>query len=304
MTRKISLLLVLFLAVSLISAPVSASAENAMQITDISYMDDTNDNHLLDIYGAEQDALKPVVIDIHGGGFFGGTKENNILHNQMYADAGFAVVAMNYTLMPEADFITIEQELFAVLKWIEHHAEEYGLDTDRIVIGGDSAGGFLSLLTASIIASEDLQNYYGVTPPAYTIKGYVLSCPVTDLDSLRDAEKGFKSFMAGKMNQTVFEDESVYRHVDLYKIIDPATFPEVYIITTPTDTNFYPDAVKFDAFLTENGIPHHYHEYVGKEQNLKHVFNVSDPETEEGKEANQASFLYLYDILGISVPEK
>lgn len=299
MPRKISLILALILVASLLLAPVSVSAENALLITDIPYMDDANDSHLLDIYGTEQGVLKPVVLDIHGGGFFGGTKENNFLHNQMYTEAGFAVVAMNYSLMPEADFITVEQELFAAMKWVELHAEEYGLDTERIVIGGDSAGGFLALLTASIIASEELQSYYGVTPPSYTIKGYVLSCPVTDLDSLRDAEKGFKSFMASKMNQVVFEDENVYSHTDLYRIIDPADFPEVYIITTPTDAHFYADAVKFDAFLTENGVSHQYHEYIGGEKDLVHVFNVSDPETEEGKEANQASVLYLCSLLGI-----
>ena len=69
-------------------------------------------------------------------------------------------------------------------------------------------------------------------------------------------------------------DDEIMGHADLYSIINKETFPEVYILTTPTDALLYNEAVKYDQFLSENNIAHVYKEYVGKENEIGHVFNI------------------------------
>lgn len=300
--KILTVLLVLCLTVGIAPAPwLTAYAETWTEepLTDLSYIDDENEDHKLDLFAdPEADSPKPVILEIHGGGFFGGTKESLTAHARVFADTGFAVAMPNYTHMPTANFKTIVQEIFTFLHWIEENAENYMLDLNHVFMSGDSAGGYLVLLTASVLGSPELQKYYEVEQPSYTVSGYALTCPVTDLPALADAydgASGFVSFMAGQMGEAVLKDEDSFNHADLFQLIDPETFPEVYFLTTPTDTNFYSHSVKFDEFLTEKGIEHICVEYVGTEKDLLHTFNVMNPEEEDSQLANREMIEYLLE---------
>ena len=279
----------------------TAESELSGVLVDLSYIDDGDDDHMLDLFLNEStEGKQPVILEIHGGGFFGGTKETNTAHCQVYAEAGFAVAAPNYTHMPESNFKIIVQEIFAFLHWVEENADAYRLDTEHVFMSGDSAGGFIVLLTAAVLSSQELQDYYEVTPPSFGIDGYALTCPVTDLSALAvayDEGAGFVGFMAGQMGEAVLKDADSFNHADLYQIIDPQTFPAVYFITTPTDSNFYADSAKLDAFLTENEVEHTYTEYVGTNADLAHVFNVSAPDSEDGQRANEETIAYLKSLM-------
>ena len=305
MNKLLSILLVLSMFLSLCSGFCMAeTSENDLPgvLVDLSYIDDGSDAHKLNIFLDENaESKQPLILEIHGGGFFGGSKETNTDHCLVYQAAGFAVAAPNYTLMPESNFKDIIQEIFAFLNWVETNADEYNFDMDHAFMSGDSAGAFIVLLTAAVLASPELQDYYEVTPPTFGIEGYALTCPVTDLPALAkafDEGKGFVGFMAGQMGEAVLKDEDSFNRADLYQVIDPETFPAVYFITTPTDANFYGDSVKLDAFLTENGVAHTYTEYVGTDGDLVHVFNVTSPDTEDGQLANQEMIDYVKSLMG------
>jgi acetyl esterase len=55
---------------------------------------------------------------------------------------------VDYALSPEAKFPQALEECVAALRWIAAHGADWGLDTSRLVLGGDSAGGNLALATA------------------------------------------------------------------------------------------------------------------------------------------------------------
>lgn len=89
----------------------------------------------------------PVFVYVHGGAFAIGDKG----HDQtgpyfMGLDYGYAVVAMNYRLSGEALFPAAVEDVKAALRWLRACGSDYQLDVDRIVVGGQSAGGNLAAM--------------------------------------------------------------------------------------------------------------------------------------------------------------
>lgn len=64
------------------------------------------------------------------------------------AAQGHLVMDIAYRLFPETDMQGMVQDAFHAIAWMKHHAAEYGIDPNRIVIGGGSAGAHIALLVA------------------------------------------------------------------------------------------------------------------------------------------------------------
>lgn len=272
------------------------SVEGVERTADIAYLDDGDTDHLLDVYQPEGVAeATPVIVEIHGGGFIGGTKETNMAHSGVYAQAGYMVVTPNYTHLPKGDFRTVIQDIFAVLHWVEANAEQYNFDMNHVFISGDSAGAAISALTAAVLTSSSVRDYYQVELPSFQVKGFVLTCPTVDILSIRDdlGADGYLGFKAQTIGEDILMNDELMNMAHVYNHLDPGTYPEVYIITTPTDELFYHMAVDFDAALTEKGISHQYHVYEGQENTLGHVFNVEHVEYSESIQANADAIAYL-----------
>lgn len=118
------------------------------------------DNELLDLkldfYFSRTDSLKkkPVVMLIHGGAFYIGSKESACERALAYALAkrGFFVASIDYRLgfKPTATEIEMSayraiQDAHAALRFIAHHSPGIGLDPAQIYVGGTSAGAVASL---------------------------------------------------------------------------------------------------------------------------------------------------------------
>lgn len=277
---------------------VMAESNETDYIKDVSYLEDEGDNHKLDIHGVSEDGeKKPVIVEVHGGAYIGGMKELNTAHSEFYADNGFAVVNTNYTTMKQSGFKEVVQDLNSVLNWVETNADEYGFDTDHVFMSGDSAGGYFVTLMATVLNSEELQEYYGIEVPDYDVKGYVLTCPGSNIralaDALNSAGEGMSANIAQQIGAEVLGDEDIVNHADLYSIIDAETFPSVHIITTPEDTTLYGETKAFHEFLEEQGINHEYVEYENEENQLEHVFNVGHTDWKESIEANTDAVNYM-----------
>lgn len=110
--------------------------------------DETADLYLLN------KGVRPVVIFIHGGGWQAGDKSAYEGRAKKYAMAGFHVVAINYRLAqyndPTTQWNAQLQDCQLAVRWLKHNASTFRIDSTRVGVGGDSAGGHLSLFLGTL----------------------------------------------------------------------------------------------------------------------------------------------------------
>lgn len=91
----------------------------------------------------------PALFYIHGGGYFGGSVDNVEHICRAYADrSGYTVFSVDYSLSPEKPFPAGLLDCYRAVKWAHDNAEVLNIDSDKMFISGDSAGGNLSLTTS------------------------------------------------------------------------------------------------------------------------------------------------------------
>ncbi|MBM7856878.1 alpha/beta hydrolase [Lentzea nigeriaca] len=119
------------------------------------------------------DHIDGVYLHIHGGGWsFGSADGQDERLWRLARETRLAVVSVEYRLAPEHPFPAAPDDCEAVARWLAEHAEaEFG--TSRLLIGGESAGAHLSVLT--------LLRVPGVFRAANLVFGaYDLSTPKTE----------------------------------------------------------------------------------------------------------------------------
>jgi acetyl esterase len=93
--------------------------------------------------------LLPGLVYAHGGGFvFCDLDSHDGLCRDLANRLGAVVVAVDYHLAPEHPWPAAAEDVYAVTRWITDNCIELGVDTGRIAVGGDSAGGNLAAVTA------------------------------------------------------------------------------------------------------------------------------------------------------------
>jgi triacylglycerol lipase len=87
-------------------------------------------------------APRPAICHIHGGGYVLGTADINDMSNRAMALAlGVTICSVDYRLAPETCWPGALVDCYAALSWMAGNARELGIDTARIAIAGESAGG-------------------------------------------------------------------------------------------------------------------------------------------------------------------
>ena len=149
--------------------------------TDIVYDTSAPEACKLDTYRVK--GLKgklPVLFYIHGGGFVAGDKHYRRAIARWSANLGYFVVNVNYGLCPEYQCPVPHRQLVAALNWVGANAEKLGLDLDRMIVSGDSAGGYYGAMLAAITLNPDLQAKMGVST-SLKFGGAVLNCGIYDV---------------------------------------------------------------------------------------------------------------------------
>jgi alpha-L-fucosidase 2 len=98
----------------------------------------------LDLHVPDGAGPFPAAILIHGGGFDEGSKSTNTRPLfDVLANAGFAWFSIDYRMAPEFRFPQANEDVMSAIRWLKANAATYHVDTARIALIGESAGGFL-----------------------------------------------------------------------------------------------------------------------------------------------------------------
>jgi acetyl esterase/lipase len=97
---------------------------------------------------SSSDQRHPALLDIHGGGFvLGSIAMEHGFAASVVRHVGAVVATVEYRLAPEHPFPAGVEDCYAALVWLHDHADEMGVDPERIGVGGQSAGGGLTAAT-------------------------------------------------------------------------------------------------------------------------------------------------------------
>ena len=88
----------------------------------------------------------PVVLSVHGGAFVAGAHDDTRAGDESLVDRlGCVVVVVDYRLAPEARFPAAADDTYRALCWVAQEAIALGIDPNRLVVLGSSAGGALAV---------------------------------------------------------------------------------------------------------------------------------------------------------------
>lgn len=158
-------------------------ALEAREFKDAAY-DTVSEAQKLDLYLPEEgEGPFPLVVFIHGGGWFGGDKADGqetawvALRSQ-----GYAVASINYRLAGEASYPAGILDCKTAVRYLKANKDRYHIDAGRVAVAGDSAGGHYALMTA---LTEENSNFEDVTG-SYPEQDSSVCCavvwyPMTDL---------------------------------------------------------------------------------------------------------------------------
>ncbi|WP_067865221.1 alpha/beta hydrolase [Nocardia shimofusensis] len=179
---------------------------------------------------AQPVAAAPCVYWMHGGGMIMGDRLSQLDIPLEWLDAiGAVVVTVDYRLAPEHGGSTPVQDCYRGLRWIADHADELGIDPDRIVVAGTSAGGGLAAGVA--LMARDLGG------PA--IAAQILSCPMLDHRNTSTSSRqysGRPTVWTGETNEfawnailTGLPDDRIPAYISPSRADDLSGLPPAYI---------------------------------------------------------------------------
>ncbi|MBI2185657.1 MAG: alpha/beta hydrolase [Acidobacteria bacterium] len=168
MTRSSSFTLIVMLTLALPAAAQRPSEEAAAfaaflstghQVTpNITYLTASGVELKLDVYRPRgSSGPLPTVLFFHGGGYrITATKEASVLNVVPWLQMGWNAVNVEYRPSNVALAPAAVEDARCAVRWVMQNAKEYGVDTDRIVLTGQSAGGHLAYIGAMLPESAGL----------------------------------------------------------------------------------------------------------------------------------------------------
>lgn len=114
--------------------------------------------HYLPIRSDDQDTPLPLLVFFHGGGMLVGDLDTHDEPCRLLCQHGqMQVLSVNYRLLPEHPVPAAIEDGIDAMHWAHAHATKLGADPDRIVIGGDSAGGNLATVISQQLTDHPVQ---------------------------------------------------------------------------------------------------------------------------------------------------
>jgi acetyl esterase/lipase len=249
----------------LLRLPSMEISANVELKKDIAYTDTGLPKHHLDIYQPKDSNAAPVFVFLHGGSWRSGDRSQYVPVGNRFAKAGILTVIPSYRLAPKNPHPAQIEDAAAAFAWTVRNIANYGGDTNRIYLGGHSAGGHLAALLA---LNPAFLKKHEISPQS--IRGAITLSGVYDL-------------LTGDSQESVFgrdpgarKDASPFYHIT-------SRAPPFLVTYCQWDYPTLPDQAKrFHSALRESGISSELI-FVPRESHISEMINVpnnGDPTAE------------------------
>jgi acetyl esterase/lipase len=236
------------------TATWAAHAVNEYQVTpNLTYLVANNYEDKLDIYHRRGvTSPQPTLIYIHGGGWVGGTKEASQMSLVPWLEMGWNVVNVEYRLARVSLAPAAVEDCLCALRWIANHAKDYHIDTTRLVVTGESAGGHLALTTGMIAESAGLDRECP-GPALPKVAAIINWYGITDVSDLLDGPNR-KSYAVAWLS-SMPDREEIARRVSPLTYVREGLPPILTIHGDADPTVPYTHALRLKDALTKAGVP-------------------------------------------------
>ncbi len=174
-----------------------------------------------------------LLIYYHGGGWvFGDLEGHDALCQSLANRLGIGVISVDYRLAPEHRFPIPLQDCYDALVWCQQNAAMLNINADKIIVGGDSAGGNLAAAVSLMARDEGTAQ----------VAAQVLYYPVTDRDFTRPSysenESGYlltKKGMEFFWESYVTSDDAANQLAAPLRAASLSGLPAAFVLTAAYD---------------------------------------------------------------------
>lgn len=254
----------------------------------VPYVDNGEPGQVMDIYYADKAIRKDaVLVDIHGGFYFAGRRDNNREFASVFLKEGYDVVLLEYRLNNGVRDVSDElADCAAGLDYLAVHADALGLNKNRMFLTGDSAGGHLALYMAEGAEDSSLP----IRPEVFKPQGALLSCPAYDFATYGESNlfsEGARKWFIGPR----------YTDKEWMKSVSPRTFIGSYsgplFVSTCTNDFIRSQSLLIKADRDSLSRPMEFVDIASKDKKVGHVHNVVKTDLPESREVNARMIAFM-----------
>ncbi len=196
--------------------------------------------------------IRPAIIVCPGGGYNICSDREADPVAMSYSAAGYHTFILRYTVGKAAAYPNSLIDLCRAMKIIRDHADEWGVQKDKIAVCGFSAGGHLAASLGVHWTEQEIQSLAACTAEEIKPNALILVYPVISTSWMENGTALPR--IIGKR-----DFEKTYRDLNLHACVDENTPPSFLAHTFRDTTVPVTDSLKFAAALDENKIPFELH---------------------------------------------
>ena len=262
----------------------------------IPYMNDNKEHHKFDVYyTSNKDKKNCLVIDIHGGAYLFGHRQENYEFGTVFLDAGFDFIAIDYIANNGRRSVNdIVDQCVKCITYIANHMEELGFPKDYpVVLTGDSAGGHLASTITELFLDKKYASLLGHDLPSLNIKALAINCPVFKFVGLGD---GLSNSGMKRMFGPDWRDESKRALICPAAHVDSLTVP-LFVSTCKNDFLRPAGAETTIPAMERKSNKFVYYDLDDDDPMTGHVHNILDIKSEASKKVNNAMIDFFIESL-------
>ena len=226
--------------------------KDVTEIKDVSYADDDDPGHKMDIYIKKDGTKKPILIDIHGGGFITEDKAMTRLWGNYMADLGFVVFEMNFRLAyPEVTVFDQVEDIDRGVRHVLETADQYECDRNELYIAGHSSGGVQAFTECMLSESSEMLKNFGLKERDYRYKGLITDCGLMHFYKSSIAYWGMRRMIFPKG----YKQDKRYKYLTVTGNEYITRLPKTALITNKKDV-LKKMTYFFDGVLSEKSVDH------------------------------------------------